>query len=186
MLLFESEFVHTFQTRISPFLFALLFHQDSLSSAEKINEGTLCAMRADSMSIRQFVFLCLLLTGVPAGLCGHDSLPLVKMSPLSASNVGEGGKRHDVTGTFVYTANTPPPWALISISSPGGSPFELPAGLGIDLITEAHLTALVGVLMLVAAMWVVILRRQVKSKTREIREWLRREAVLTARYRDLL
>ena len=41
-------------------------------------------------------------------------------------------------------------------------------------------------MMLVTAAWVMILRRQVHSKTGEIREWLRREAALTERYRDLL
>ena len=45
---------------------------------------------------------------------------------------------------------------------------------------------LMGVLMLATAAWVLILRRQVGAKTREIREWLRREAALTERFRDLL
>ena len=41
-------------------------------------------------------------------------------------------------------------------------------------------------LVLATAAWVMILRRQVRAKTREIREWLRREATLKERYRDLL
>ncbi len=45
---------------------------------------------------------------------------------------------------------------------------------------------LMGALMLAAAAWVIILRKQVRAKTREIREWLRREAALKDRYRDLL
>ena len=45
---------------------------------------------------------------------------------------------------------------------------------------------LLGAMMLATAAWVVILRKQVRSKTEEIREWLRREAALTDRYRDLL
>jgi PAS domain S-box-containing protein len=40
--------------------------------------------------------------------------------------------------------------------------------------------------VLAAAAWAVILRRQVRAKTEEIREWLRREAALKERYRDLL
>ncbi len=40
--------------------------------------------------------------------------------------------------------------------------------------------------VLVTAAWAVILRRQVRVKTEEIREWLRREAALKERYRDLL
>ena len=46
--------------------------------------------------------------------------------------------------------------------------------------------ALMGALMLAAAAWVVLLRGRVRSKTAEIREWLRREAALKDRYRDLL
>jgi PAS domain S-box-containing protein len=45
---------------------------------------------------------------------------------------------------------------------------------------------LMGALTLAAAAWVVILRRQVLAKTAEIQEWLRREAALKNRYRDLL
>ena len=45
---------------------------------------------------------------------------------------------------------------------------------------------LMGALVLAAAAWVIILRKQVRSKTAEIREWLRREAALKDRYRDLL
>jgi PAS domain S-box-containing protein len=45
---------------------------------------------------------------------------------------------------------------------------------------------LMGALMLAAAAWVILLRKQVRAKTREIREWLRREAALKDRYRDLL
>ena len=41
-------------------------------------------------------------------------------------------------------------------------------------------------ILLGAAGWVIILRKQVKAKTAEIREWLRREAALKERYRDLL
>ena len=41
-------------------------------------------------------------------------------------------------------------------------------------------------LVLATAAWVTILRRHVREKTREIREWLRREAALKERYRDLL
>ncbi|MGD1156854.1 MAG: PAS domain S-box protein [Terriglobia bacterium] len=40
--------------------------------------------------------------------------------------------------------------------------------------------------VLATAAWAVILRRQVRAKTEEIREWLRREAALKERYRDLL
>jgi PAS domain S-box-containing protein len=43
-----------------------------------------------------------------------------------------------------------------------------------------------GALMLLTAAWVIILRRQVRAKTGEIREWLRREAALKERYQDLL
>ena len=46
--------------------------------------------------------------------------------------------------------------------------------------------ALMSVLMLVAAAWLTTLRKEVQAKTREIREWLRREAALAERYRDLL
>ena len=45
---------------------------------------------------------------------------------------------------------------------------------------------LMGALVLATPAWVMILRRQVRAKTREIREWLRREAALKERYRDLL
>jgi PAS domain S-box-containing protein len=45
---------------------------------------------------------------------------------------------------------------------------------------------LMGVMVLATAAWVMILRRQVRTKTREIREWLRREAGLKECYRDLL
>ena len=45
---------------------------------------------------------------------------------------------------------------------------------------------LMGALMLAGAAWVIILRKQVRSKTQEMREWLRREAGLKERYRDLL
>jgi PAS domain S-box-containing protein len=41
-------------------------------------------------------------------------------------------------------------------------------------------------ILLAAAAWVILLRKQVGAKTREIREWLRREAALKDRYRDLL
>jgi len=54
------------------------------------------------------------------------------------------------------------------------------------LITNDNLAAVIGALMLAATAWVVILRRQVRAKAGEIREWLRREAALTDRYRDLL
>jgi len=43
-----------------------------------------------------------------------------------------------------------------------------------------------GVLMLGAAAWVWILRRQVRAKTEIMREWLRREAALKEQYRDLV
>ncbi len=55
-----------------------------------------------------------------------------------------------------------------------------------DLMGKSELAALAGMLMLAAAAWVVILRRQVRAKTEEVREWLRREAALTETYRDLL
>lgn len=40
--------------------------------------------------------------------------------------------------------------------------------------------------LLASAAWVIILRRQVRAKTEEMREWLRREVALKERYRDLL
>lgn len=46
--------------------------------------------------------------------------------------------------------------------------------------------AFMGFLMLVTAAWVISLRRKVRAKTEEVREWLRREAALSERYRDLL
>ena len=45
---------------------------------------------------------------------------------------------------------------------------------------------LMGAMMLATAAWVMMLRKQVQAKTAEIREWLRREAALKDRYRDLL
>ena len=45
---------------------------------------------------------------------------------------------------------------------------------------------LMSALTLAAAAWVASLRKQVGTKTAEIREWLRREAALKERYRDLL
>ncbi|MGO8816186.1 MAG: PAS domain S-box protein [Terriglobia bacterium] len=45
---------------------------------------------------------------------------------------------------------------------------------------------LMAALMLAAVAWVILLRKQVEAKTREIREWLRREAALKDQYRDLL
>ncbi len=55
-----------------------------------------------------------------------------------------------------------------------------------DLQRTRGVLGLMGALMLVTAAWVMILRKQVRAQTREIREWLRREAALTNRYRDLL
>jgi PAS domain S-box-containing protein len=55
-----------------------------------------------------------------------------------------------------------------------------------NLERARRVLGLMGVMMLAAAAWVVLLRRQVRSKTAEIREWLRREARLKDRYRDLL
>ena len=49
-----------------------------------------------------------------------------------------------------------------------------------------NVLGLMGALMLATAAWVIILRKQVRAKTEEIREWLRREAALKDRYRDLL
>ena len=45
---------------------------------------------------------------------------------------------------------------------------------------------LMGAIILVTIAWVILLRKEVRAKTPEIREWLRREAALTERYRDLL
>jgi len=45
---------------------------------------------------------------------------------------------------------------------------------------------LMAAIMFATAAWVIILRRQVLAKTGEMREWLRREAALKDRYRDLL
>ena len=53
-------------------------------------------------------------------------------------------------------------------------------------IGPRHMLLLMVALVLATAAWVMILRRQVRAKTREIREWLRREATLKERYRDLL
>jgi PAS domain S-box-containing protein len=51
---------------------------------------------------------------------------------------------------------------------------------------ERQVLGLMGALMLLGAAWVIILRRRVRAKTREIREWPRREAALKERYQDLL
>ena len=45
---------------------------------------------------------------------------------------------------------------------------------------------LMAAIMFGTAAWVIVLRKQVLGKTEEIREWLRREAALKDRYRDLL
>jgi len=55
-----------------------------------------------------------------------------------------------------------------------------------NLQRTRKLLELIGALMLAAAAWVILLRRQVRARTGEIREWLRREAALKDRYRDLL
>jgi PAS domain S-box-containing protein len=45
---------------------------------------------------------------------------------------------------------------------------------------------LMGAIVLVTSAWVIFLHKEVQAKTGEIREWLRREAALKDRYRDLL
>ena len=73
--------------------------------------------------------------------------------------------------------------------SPGRSPqrVEVPkADPWWNLQRMRNVLGLMGALMLTAAAWVMILRKQVRVKTEEIREWLRREAGLKDRYRDLL
>jgi PAS domain S-box-containing protein len=55
-----------------------------------------------------------------------------------------------------------------------------------NLQRTRNVLGLMGAMMLAAAAWVILLRRQVRSKTEEIREWLRREAALKDRYRNLL
>jgi PAS domain-containing protein len=55
-----------------------------------------------------------------------------------------------------------------------------------NLQRTRNMLGLMGALVLAAAAWLIILRKQVRSKTAEIREWLRREAALKDRYRDLL
>ncbi len=55
-----------------------------------------------------------------------------------------------------------------------------------NLQRTRNVLGLLGALMLATAAWVMILREQVLAKTREIQEWLRREAALKDRYRDLL
>ncbi len=139
----------------------LFFHQDSPRTAEMIDEGAPSAARAGPMLIPQIVLAGLLLYGTP----GKPWAPPIPAIP-------------------------PPVAASLSIVAATAGRFSIPLELlarpPFDFMTEGKFTALVGILMLAAAMWAVILRRQVRAKTAEIREWLRRESALKERYRDLL
>ena len=97
------------------------------------------------------------------------------------------GSRVRITGICEVLAeeNGVPPAFRLLVRSPGDI-VELERAPWWNLQRTRGVLGLVGVLMLVSAAWVIILRRQVRAKTREIREWLRREAALTDRYRDLL
>jgi PAS domain S-box-containing protein len=68
--------------------------------------------------------------------------------------------------------------------SPAGVLLEKPSPWNLKLV--GWVLGLMVAVVLATAAWAVILRRQVRAKTEEIREWLRREAALKERYRDLL
>jgi PAS domain S-box-containing protein len=61
-----------------------------------------------------------------------------------------------------------------------------PVLLSGNWLRTPDLLIVMGALMIFSVAWAWMLRQQVRAKTAEMREWLRREAALKERYRDLL
>jgi PAS domain S-box-containing protein len=99
----------------------------------------------------------------------------------------EVGSRVGITGVCEVLADengAPPAFRLLARSPRDVEVLEKAAWW--NLQRTRNVLGLMGALMLATAAWVIILRKQVRAKTGEIREWLRREAALKERYRDLL
>ncbi len=97
------------------------------------------------------------------------------------------GSRVGITGVCEVLADengAPPAFRLLARSPHDVEVLE--AAPWWNLQRTRNVLGLMGALMLATAAWVIILRKQVRAKTGEIREWLRREAALKERYRDLL
>ena len=103
---------------------------------------------------------------------------------LSRLQVGSRVRITGVCEVLPDEKGAPPAFRLLARSPHDVEVLELAPWWNLERMRG--LLGLMGALMLAAATWVVLLRRRVRSKTAEIREWLRREAALTDRYRDLL
>jgi PAS domain S-box-containing protein len=97
------------------------------------------------------------------------------------------GSRVRVTGICEVQTDEnglPQAFQLLVVSPAGVALLKKPSPWNLEQVGWV-LGLLVAVVVAMAA-WALILRRQVRGKTEEIREWLRREAALKERYRDLL
>src|SRR5579862_7791596 len=154
----------------------LIFIKKFSFFAEKDKEGCFLVMRVHFRSIRLMTLVLSLLI-VASGKAWAEQTHLSNAMPSRPQR--RQARMHPPQApieNFLPEAPT-----IAAIRSPG----SVDAGI-FELMAKGDLAALAGVLMLAAAAWVVILRRQVRAKTKEIHEWLRREAALKENYRDLL
>ena len=97
------------------------------------------------------------------------------------------GSRVRVTGVcelLVEENGTPPVFRVMSRSPRDVEVLEKASWWNLSRMRDV--LGLMIAMILATVAWVIILRKQVRAKTGEIREWLRREAALKDRYRDLL
>jgi PAS domain S-box-containing protein len=123
---------------------------------------------------------------VASGQVAFRAQVLGKGSKAALSRL-QVGSRVAITGVCEVLAdgNGAPPAFRLLVRSPDDLEVLEKASWW-NLQRTHKVLGLAGALILAIAGWVIMLRKQVRAKTGEIREWLRREAALTDRYRDLL